>query len=196
MFNTNIFIEKNTLGILLNEDEAALTETNIASVIDKPAKQRSWFTDNLYELQSFISGNGLGFVLAAHYDIKLEWDGTPQADSILVQGKATEEELFYMSPKINSELGSGIVTFTYPFCFKTQPGTKLLVINPPNMIIPGATIMTQVYDTDTKEENFSFNMKFNIPGIGIELLTGTPLVGVVPIPEPCIESFNIQVFGN
>jgi hypothetical protein len=196
VINENIVVADNTLGILLNVDETSLNKENIASVIDKPSINREWFTENIYQTPSFISGNALGFVVGSHFDFRTEWNGNPQTDSIAVEVMASEEDLQYMSPKITSSLGSGILTFEYPFAFKTQPGIKLITINPPNMLIPGATVMSQVIETDTEESNFSFSIKFNVPGIGIEVKAGTPLVGVVPIHTPCINSYSLEVFEN
>jgi hypothetical protein len=194
MFDSQIILDENTLGLRINEDEFALTKENINSVIDKCSDKREWFTDTLSSSKSLITGNALGFVIGSHYDIKAEWDGTPQSESILIQAKASEEEMSYMSPTITSEKGNGILTFTYPFSFKTPKGVKLITINPPNMILPGMTVLTEVFEPDTEEENFSFNIKFNVPGIGVELKAGTPLVAVVPINELCVRSFNLKVF--
>ena len=123
----------------------------------------------------------------------MKWNGEDYRNSVEL---SSDEDPTNLYPKFDSHFGHGIVTISVPFMLRTPPGVNLMTINPPNYLLPGITVMTGVVETDNLRNNFTFNLKLNIPGLNIMIPKGTPLAAFIPVPRYYVDNFSLQLAEN
>ena len=186
-----VFIDKSTSNFSSKSrripNEPMTTFEEVSSLMYKPPKKRSWFTNHFYRCLPLSIANQYGFVLTLPFDIELTWDGTEPIEGVTIK---IEKNASWFS--VTSLFGSGIVTIITPFFLKTPPGVNLMTINPPNYILPNITVMNGVVETDNIRGPFTFNIKLQIPGITTTLKKGMPISGIIPIPRYFADGFTLK----
>jgi len=172
----------------------ALTQQRILNMVKKPNKKRDWFDPHFYRCLPLTIGNQYGFMISLEYDVTFEWNGgnNPE-DTRIYLNKKIGQSYF---PQITNRFGFGIFTINTPYFFRTPPGVNLMTINPPNYIIPNVTVMTGVIETDNLRQNFTFNLKIQMPNIKITIPAGYPLATFMPIPRYYCDKFNLDFAEN
>ena len=171
-----------------------LTQERILNMVKRPDKKRDWFDSHFYRCLPLTIGNQYGFIVSSEFDIAFEWNGgnNPQDTRIYVNEKIDQSHY----PQISSHFGSGVFTINTPYFFRTPPGVNLMTINPPNYIIPNATVLTGVVETDNLRRNFTFNLRIQIPNIRTTIPAGYPLGAFIPIPRYYCDKFNLDFAEN
>lgn len=122
------------------------------------------------------------FVLAPHA-AAAEWNGGPKASDLVV-------EVAGVSGRVHAEsaVGSGILTWTIPYLFRTSPGWNLLCRGPANHVKDGVQALEGLVETDWSTASFSSNWKLTRPG-RVEFAAGEPIAMIVPYRRGDLESF-------
>jgi hypothetical protein len=162
------------------------------NIIEKSLKKREWFTPHFYRCLPLTIANQYGFIIRSGFEFAFEWNGENLQDSITFFFPNKREELDNKYPRIDSHFGHGIITVSLPFSLRTPPGVNLMTINPPNYIIPNITVMSGVIETDNLRQNFTFNLKIQIPNIRVIIPIGTPLAAFIPIPRYYADKFELK----
>lgn len=200
MINQGSNVPDNTIAVFIDKSVANGTSSNsrrkptepmttfeeVSSLMYKPPKKRSWFTNHFYRCLPLSIANQYGFVLTLPFDIELTWDGRETIDAVKI--KSDDDSYF----KVISLFGSGIVTIVTPYFLRTPPGVNLMTINPPNYILPNITVLNGVVETDNIRGPFTFNIKLQIPGITTTLKKGMPVSGIIPIPRYFADGFTLK----
>jgi uncharacterized protein DUF6065 len=79
-----------------------------------------------------------------------------------------------------SHFGSGIVTWTIPYLFRTPPGWNLLARGPVNLPKDGISALEGVVETDWTETPFTMNWKLTRPGHQVAFEPGDVICRIVP----------------
>src|SRR6202000_3160808 len=79
-----------------------------------------------------------------------------------------------------SIFGSGIVTFTLPFLFRTPPGYNLVAQGPTNRPKDGISALSGIIETDWAESTFTMNWMITRPHHPITFAKGEPICMVFP----------------
>ena len=85
-------------------------------------------------------------------------------------------------PAIKSQFGSGIVTFSPPWLFRTPPGWDLYLKGPSNRWKPNCTPLEGVIETWWLNYTFTINWKLVEPGT-VFFARGESLGQLVPVPH-------------
>lgn len=174
-------------------DNKQISQERVLNLVKKSSKKRDWFNNHFYRCLPLTIGNQYGFTISLEFDIDFQWSGGNNIEDIqLFFDKKVNDPENLMYPNIRSHFGSGILTITPPFFFRTPPGVNLMTINPPNSIIPNITVMTGVVETDNLRRNFTFNLKIQMPGIRVHIPAGTPLAGFMPVPRYYCDDFKLN----
>lgn len=95
-----------------------------------------------------------------------------------------------------SHFGHGVLTFTIPCLFKTDPDISLMVQGPINTPKDGIQALAGVVETDWAPYTFTMNWKFTRPGY-VRFEKGEPFCHIFPVScsdienvEPKIKSFD------
>ncbi len=125
------------------------------------------------------------FVLAPHGAVA-EWDGGLTATALRVEILGQPRSVQAMS-----QVGSGILTWTIPYVFRTPPGWGLLCRGPANYVKDGVQPLEGLIETDWSMASFSMNWKLTRPG-RVEFLAGEPVAMLVPHRRGDLEAFTAR----
>lgn len=149
--------------------------------------KRDWFTNHFYYCLPLNIGNQYGFLVKSLANFDVTWDGTDAEAKITFL-----DDTHLGKQNIDTHFGHGIITFQNLFSLKTAPGVNLMTIQPPNMFIPGCSIMTGVVEADQIRRDFTFNLKITVPNYKISIRRGDPIGAFIPIPRYFVDSFKLS----
>jgi hypothetical protein len=135
-----------------------------------------------YRCLPLVIANQHGWVLRSPAAFEAYWYGG--ADR-------TDVEIRYLDQPHNhivSHFGSGVITFTVPFLFRTPPGMNLWVKGPSNWIKDGVQALEGVVETDWLASTFTMNWKITRICEWIRFEKGEPYCMIVPVPRGLIET--------
>lgn len=113
------------------------------------------------------------------------WDGTSDPDGL----QLIYEEGRYFDC-VTSHFGLGVVTFNFPYLFRTPPGINLWVRGPANWFRDGIQAMEGLVETDWADSSFTMNWKLTRPGQPVRFEIGDPICVLVPFPRHFLERFQ------
>lgn len=177
-------MKKDKLKIVHNLDDSSI----IDQLIKKSSEKRSWMDNHVFSIDSIKKANSIGFILYNNFDLAITWEGGKDQDSTIIMYDDEEG----VNPKIESKLGNGIITLTYPFSFDVPNDLDLIVINPPNYITPTITVLNEVLDIDKNKKTFSINLKMQIPDIKIEMAKGFPIAGLMLVKKDLYSEYELS----
>lgn len=93
-------------------------------------------------------------------------------------------------PYVKSHFGSGVITFSVPYLFRTPPGVNLWVRGPSNLPKDGVAPLEGIVETDWAVSTFTMNWKITRPHHWIRFDAGEPFCMIVPIPRGLTESLT------
>jgi hypothetical protein len=142
-----------------------------------PAR-RHWMDQSTYAYQCLplVIANQWGWQVLCPADVRVTWDGSPDR-----RGVSVEVDPKYAAV-IKSQFGSGIVTFSPPWLFRTSPGWDLYAKGPGNRWKANAAPLEGVIETWWLDYTFTLNWKIIEPGT-VWFAKGESLGQLVPVPH-------------
>lgn len=142
-----------------------------------PAR-RAWMDENprSYQCLPLVIANQWGWQVLCPTEVRVTWDGTPGPAGVRVEIPPE------YAPSIKSQFGSGIVTFSPPWLFRTPPGWDLYLKGPSNRWKPNCHPLEGVIETWWLNYTFTINWKLVEPGT-IVFARGESLGQLVPVPH-------------
>jgi uncharacterized protein DUF6065 len=135
-----------------------------------------------------LIANQAGWLILSGHKVAATWDGGAGLESIRV------EHLSGGPPySAASHFGSGILTFSLPYLFRTPPGFNLLVRGPTNSPKDGISPLDGVVETDWLEATFTMNWKLTRPHHTVVFEVGEPVAMIVPQPRGELECFRPEI---
>jgi hypothetical protein len=131
---------------------------------------------NAYHCLPLVVANQWGWQVLCPTEVHVTWDGTLGAAGLRV---AVDPRF---AAAIKSQFGSGIVTFSPPWLFRTAPGWDLYVKGPSNRWKPNCVPLEGVVETWWLSYTFTLNWKLVEPGT-VVFAKGESLAQLVPIPH-------------
>jgi hypothetical protein len=92
--------------------------------------------------------------------------------------------------RISSHFGSGVITFSIPYLFRTPRGINLWVKGASNYVKDGAQALEGIVETDWLSATFTVNWKLTRPRMPVTFTQGEPICMVVPIPRGLAEGLD------
>jgi hypothetical protein len=140
--------------------------------------RRHWMDESLaaYHCLPLVMANQWGWQILSPTDVRATWDGSPGTDGVRV-----EVDPQY-APGIKSQFGSGIVTFSPPWLFRTPPGWDLYAKGPGNRWKPNCVPLEGVIETWWLNYTFTLNWKIVEPGT-VAFAKGESVGQLVPVPH-------------
>lgn len=133
-----------------------------------------------------------GWAVLAPHDVEAVWNGGDSADSMtIISGRYTEHGHVFA----DNGTGNGILTFHVNAVPRTPPGWNLWIMPAPNLVIPGASPLSAIIETDWSPSSPTMNWKFTDPGRVVKFKKGDPVFFYVPIPKAMIDDFVTETHG-
>jgi len=139
-----------------------------------------------YRCLPLVIANQSGWVLRSPASFRAYWYGGPAKEDVEIQFDGPPDA------RILSHFGSGVITFTVPFLFRTPPGVNLWVKGPSNWIKDGIQPLEGVVETDWLASTFTMNWKITRPSDWVRFEAGEPYCMLVPVPRGLAESLVPQ----
>ena len=139
-----------------------------------------------YRCLPLVIANQCGWVLRNPTGFSAYWYG----------GAAKEDvELRFDAPENRSvtHFGSGVITFTIPFLFRTPPGINLWVKGPANWVKDGVQALEGVVETDWIASTFTMNWKLTRVCEWVRFDAGEPFCMLVPVPRGLVETLEPRI---
>jgi Family of unknown function (DUF6065) len=137
-------------------------------------------------LPLLIANQGGWLVLNAH-PFQATWDGSAELSGVVI------DPLGDTFPSATSHFGSGIVTWSLPYLFRTPPGYNLLVRGPANWPKDGACALEGIVEADWSPATFTVNWKLTRPELPVVFERDEPICMVLPQRRGELESFKPTV---
>lgn len=143
-----------------------------------------------YRCLPMVMANQGGWVVRCPCAITATWNGKDHPDNL---------KLTYSDPNAPKELiavshfGLGIVTFRFPWIFRTDPGIGLWVHGPANWPKENITPLQGIVETDWSHMPFTMNWKITKRHAPVFFLAGEPICMLTPFPFDLLESLDPMI---
>lgn len=114
------------------------------------------------------------------------WDGGQADNSLRI---ALDDERA-QDPLVASMFGYGILTWTIPYLFRTDPGWNLLARGPANLPRDGISPLEGLVETDWSTATFTMNWKLTRPQHPVRFEEAEPFCAIVPQRRNELEAFR------
>lgn len=135
-----------------------------------------------------LMANQNGWLLLNDATVRLRWSGEHAPGALRVtypSGRPRDAAI--------SHFGSGIVTWTVPYLFRTPPGWNLVVRGATNNPRADACPLDAVVETDWVASPFTMNWQLLCTGKDVVIREGEPLCLIYPQRRGELESFKAEV---
>ena len=157
--------------------EAYAIGSNACNLEQLPIK-RDWmdktFDGHAYRCSPLSLANQIGWGFSFPEDITVVWDGNDSE-----QGRHIK--VLKGSQYVNTDRGTATLIFNIGWFFKTKQDVSMLFYGPPNLIIDGATPLTNIISTSFWESPIPVSWKITRPNVEITFKANEPVIAVMPI---------------
>jgi len=155
----------------------------------KPApRDRKWMDDTqqkfAYRCLPMVIANQFGWEILSRYHIKATWNGGSRKEDMTVEVLGGDDPCLF-----TSHFGSGVLTYSIPYLFRTPEGWNLMVRGPTNYPKDGIVGLDGVVETDWAHETFTMNWRFT-RACTVEFDIGDPVGLIQPVPRGLLEMFD------
>jgi hypothetical protein len=154
---------------------------NDAITVEPAALKRKWMTDTreeyAYRCLPLNIANQHGWAIYPNRDIIALWTGdeTNSKDSVKVLENPDKLAV--------SHFGHGILTFSFPFLIRLDPGYSLYISGAPNHHIKGIQPCTGIFEADWATYSFTMNWRFTHANVPVVFSRHDPMMFFFPVPR-------------
>lgn len=94
---------------------------------------------------------------------------------------------------VSSHFGSGVLTFTLGYLFRTPPGHNLWAMGTPNFYKDGIAPLSGIIETDWAPYTFTMNWKITRPRHPIRFEVGDPFCRIMPMPRSYLADYTPRI---
>lgn len=156
--------------------------------IEPAAAKRDWMDATpgkfAYRCLPLVMANQAGWVLRCPLNFSALWNGGSQGSDMSLRFPQGEGR---NAGQVRSHFGSGIITFSMPWLFRTSPGYGLWVRGPTNAPRDNAVALDGIVETDWTPYTFTMNWKVMRRNTEVFFRKGEPIVMLVPFPLALLE---------
>jgi LPS sulfotransferase NodH len=166
--------------------------SNLEIKIASASPRRAWM-DAIpqrfaYRCLPLVIANQYGWLLLSPCRIEAVWTGEASLASLKIA--ASDAKLGNVAV---SHFGSGILTFSTGYLFRTPPGVNLYVRGPANWPKDGISALEGIVETDWAEATFTMNWQMTRPNHPVAFEEGEPFAMISPVPRGDIERFRPEI---
>lgn len=161
--------------------------------IEQSPVNRKWMDDTAmgyaYRCLPMTYASRHGWAVRAPSDVEVIWEGGDAAENTkIICGRYTEHGAVFA----DNGTGNGIVTFHINAIPRTPPEYSLWLMGGPNLVIPGASPLSGIVESDWTFASPTMNWKLTEPSRLVTFRKGDPVFFFVPIHKTYLEEFELQ----
>jgi hypothetical protein len=130
--------------------------TNPGYILEPAPRRREWMdrfgAKAPYRCLPLVLANQAGWVIRLPCAVTATWNGGPRIEDLAV---TAEDPAF--APFVTTHFGGGIVTFVFPWLFRTPPAIGLWVRGPTNAARPDTSALDALVESDFNRVPFTMN---------------------------------------
>ena len=123
-----------------------------------------------------LIANQNGWMILNEHDVEITWNGNAGLDALKFEFPKGRQ-----STTPQSMFGGGIVTWTFPYLFRTPPGINLWVRGPANDPKPAIAPLEGIVETDWLPYTFTMNWQITRPGKTVKFEKDEPICFITPV---------------
>jgi hypothetical protein len=159
--------------------------------IEPSAPTRGWMDRTpqkfAYRCLPLIIANQAGWVVRLPGGVRATWNGKPEPAGVTL---AFSDAPDHFRAQVGTNFGCGIVSFAFPWVFRTPPGVGLLVRGVPNHDVPNAVPCEGVVETDWATQAFTMNYRISARNRPVYFKPGDPVCALTPIALDLLEDLE------
>jgi hypothetical protein len=149
-----------------------------AAKLEQLPMKREWmdktFDGHAYRCFPLSLTNQMGWGFSFPKDITVVWDGNDSSEGNHIE--VIEGKEF-----VDTNRGTATLIFNIGWFFKTDPNVSLLFFGPPNLVIDGATPLSNIISTSFWDSPIPVSWKITKPNVPITFKANEPFMAVIPI---------------
>jgi hypothetical protein len=142
-----------------------------------------------YRCLPLMIANSYGWDILSPCTFEAEWSGQPELEAIQLRFL---DEPHRFKRWVASHFGSGILTFSLGYLFRTPPGWNLFCTGSLNRPKHGIAPLTGVVETDWSPFTFTMNWKMTAPGI-VTFEKDEPICTIFPVQQNVLEQVRPEI---
>jgi hypothetical protein len=142
-----------------------------------------------YRCLPLVMANQAGWQVTCPLNFSAVWNGKPDLADVMLRFPDGEGK---NAGQIRSHFGSGIITFSMPWLFRTSPGYGLWVRGPTNTIKDNCVPLDGIVETDWTPYTFTMNWKIMRRG-EVFFRKGDPVAMLTPFPLGLLEDVEPEL---
>ena len=160
--------------------------------IEQAPVDREWMDQTAqgyaYRCLPMTYANRHGWCIRLTQDVEVIWDGTTSADgTTIICGREQNGIRF-----ADNGTGNGVVTFHLNAIPRTSKDWNLWIMGAPNLVIPGASPLSGIVESDWMFSSPTANWKLTKPGKVVTFKKGDPVFFFVPVHKTELEEFTLE----
>lgn len=160
--------------------------------IEQSSVDREWMDNTVdgysYRCLPMTYASRHGWCVRLVSDVEVIWDGSVVAEGTqIICGR--EQNGWRFS---DNGTGNGVVTFHLNAIPRTPPDWNLWIIGAPNLVIPGASPLSGVVESDWMFSAPTMNWKITDANRLITFKKGDPVIFFFPIHKSVLETFKVK----
>jgi hypothetical protein len=160
--------------------------------IEQSPVNRDWMTQTVqgyaYRCLPMTYANRHGWCIKLLQDVEVIWDGSVGAQGTkIVCGREQDGIVF-----ADNGTGNGVVTFHFNAIPRTSKDWNLWIMGAPNLVIPGASPLSGIVESDWMFSSPTANWKITEPNKLIVFKKEDPVIFFIPIHKTELEDFTLE----
>lgn len=172
-----------------------LNNTENRMKIEQSSVDREWMNQTSlgysYRCLPMTYANRHGWAINLLEDVKVIWDGSPSAAGTQIVSGGNQNGARFA----DNGTGNGVVTFHFNAIPRTSKDWNLWIMGAPNLVIPGASPLSGVIESDWMFSSPTSNWKLTEPGKLVTFKKGDPVIFFIPIHKTEMEEFKISEYS-
>lgn len=153
--------------------------------------QRDWMDATperfAYRCLPLLIANQAGWMILNAWAFTATWNGGPGKNDIQIDfADDAPGRVRYAV----SHFGSGVLTFSIPYLFRTPAGFNIHARGPANMPKDGIAPLEGIIETDWSDATFTMNWKFTRPNHKVTFAQDEPIAMIAPVRRGELERFR------
>ncbi len=172
---------------------------NPGFILEPGSPRRDWM-DNFphrvpYRCLPLNMANQAGWVIRTPVNFHVTWNGKHDLVGLKVDftDKMPKEREAAFARHIRSNFGGGIVTFAFPWLFRTPPGIGLWVHGPANEFPYNARALEGLVESDWAHAPFTMNWKIEKRNTAAYFREGDVVCVLTPFPLDLLEGLEPRI---
>ena len=157
----------------------------------RAARAREWMDRTVDHFANrclpLLIANQTGWDVLCPVDFKARWNGKPAKEGVEIRFSGEQSEL------VSAHFGSGVLTFTLGYLFRTSEGHNLWTKGLANTAKDAIAPLEGIIETDWAPFTFTMNWRFTRKRTWVTFEKDEPICRLVPIPRQYAEQFKAVI---